>query len=99
MWLSKSQRYEWLLNPHSINMFSSSRNLLVIFTSTILDEKALEQEADCLHQILLNTKLPEHFCTAHELVDRNRISSNRKKILRASRAFLLKPFRFLINKN
>ena len=80
-------------------MFSSNRNLLVIFTSVMLDEKALEQEADCLHLILLNTKSPDHFCTAHELVDRNRISSNRKKILRASRASRLKPFRFLINKN
>ena len=80
-------------------MFSSNRSLLVIFTTAILDEKALEQEVGCLHQILLNTKSPEHFCTAHELVDRNRIISNRKKILRESSASRLKPFRFLINKN
>lgn len=80
-------------------MFNSKRDILVIFTAVMLDEKALEQEADCLQLILLNTKSPEHFCTAHELVDRNRISSNRKKILKASRSSQLRPFRFLINKN
>ena len=80
-------------------MFNTNKNLLLIFTSEMLDEKALEQEADCLHQILLNTKSPDNFCTAHELVDRNRISSNKKRILKASKASRLKPFRFLINKN
>ena len=80
-------------------MISSNRNLLVIFTTRSPDEKAIEQEVECLNQILLNIESPEQFCTAHELVDRNRITSSKKKILKESRHFLMKPFRFLINKN
>jgi hypothetical protein len=41
----------------------------------------------------------EVFCTAHELVARNRITSRKKRILKAAAAFELKPFYFLINKN
>ena len=42
---------------------------------------------------------PIGFCKAHELVNRNRITSNKNKILNATRFEVLKPFRFLINKN
>ena len=41
----------------------------------------------------------ETFCAAHELVARNRITSKKKRILKASAAYELKPFYFLINKN
>jgi hypothetical protein len=80
-------------------MLGTNRNLLVIFNTGLLDEKALEQEVKCLNKILLHSKSPEQFCIAHELVDRNRITSKKKKILRESRYFQLRPFRFLINKN
>ncbi len=80
-------------------MISSNRNLLVIFNSGLLDEKTIEQEVECLNQILLNTESSDQFCTAHELVDRNRITSNKKKILKETKYFRMKPFRFLINKN
>ncbi len=76
-----------------------NRNLLVFFHTGRSDEKFIKQEAECLHQILLNTESAEKFCRAHELVDRNRITSNNKKILRETRHFSLRPFRFLINKN
>ncbi len=80
-------------------MISSNRNLLVIFNTGLLDEKTIEQEVECLNQILLNTESSDQFCTAHELVDRNRITSNKKKILKETKYFRMKPFRFLINKN
>ena len=80
-------------------MMNSNRNLFVLFNTGLLDEKAIEQEVECLNQILLTTESAEQFCIAHELVDRNRITSNKKKILKESRHFLMKPFRFLINKN
>jgi hypothetical protein len=80
-------------------MINSNRNLLVIFSNGSPDEKTIEQEVECLNQILLNIESPEQFCIAHELVDRNRITSNKKKILKESRHYLMKPFRFLINKN
>ncbi|MDZ4807331.1 MAG: hypothetical protein SGI96_03590 [Bacteroidota bacterium] len=80
-------------------MISSNRNLLVVFNTRLPDEKAIEQEVNYLNKILLNIESSEQFCIAHELVDRNRITSNRKKIIKETRYFRLKPFRFLINKN
>jgi hypothetical protein len=80
-------------------MIRTNRNLLVIFNTGLLDEKALEREAKCLNRLLQNAKSPEQFCIAHELVDRNRITSRKRKILRESGYYRLRPFRFLINKN
>lgn len=80
-------------------MMNSNRNLFVLFNIGLLDEKAIEQEVECLNQILLTTESAEQFYTAHELVDRNRITSNKKKIIKETRHFRLRSFRFLINKN
>jgi len=76
-------------------MKNKGGNLLVLFNKKIITK----QEAGCLNQILLFTECPEQFCIAHELVDRNRITSKKEKIVKESRRFLLRPFRFLINKN
>jgi len=70
-------------------------NLLVLFNNKFISK----QEADCLHAILLFTKSPEQFCKTHELVDRNRITSAKRKILKESGRISLRAFRFLINKN
>jgi hypothetical protein len=75
------------------------RNLLVIFNTGLLDEKAIEQETSWLNEILLLTESADQFCIAHELVDRNRITSNKRKITKAASHFRLRPFRFFINKN
>lgn len=80
-------------------MNSSNRNLLVLFNAGWLDEKAIEHKMYCLNQLLLITESSGEFCRANELVDRNYITSNKKKILKASLHFRLKPFRFIINKN
>jgi hypothetical protein len=62
-------------------------------------EQAIEQEVKCINHILVQAESLEQFCRAHELVERYRITSKPKKILRAIRFAELKPFRFLINKN
>ncbi|MFN8288794.1 MAG: hypothetical protein U0U70_00930 [Chitinophagaceae bacterium] len=67
----------------------------------LLPEKGVvtEQELQSLHALLKKTESPEQFCIAHELVNRNRITSDPKKILREARLISPRPFRFFINKN
>ena len=64
-----------------------------------MSEHAIQQEVENLNKLLTQTESPECFCAAHELVDRNSITSNKKKILKESEFYTLRPFRFLINKN
>jgi hypothetical protein len=64
-----------------------------------MSQQAIEQEVDCLNDILGFAESEEQFCVAHELVDRNRITQKPKKILEAVSYMELKPFKFLINKN
>lgn len=80
-------------------MISYNRDILVLLKNESMSEKALEQEAEVLHVLLSTVESPESFCRAHELVDRNNITSKEKKLLEAIRHKELKPFRFLINKN
>ncbi len=68
--------------------------MVLLKTETITDE-----ELTGLHRLIQSIESPEEFCKAHELVDRNRITAKPKRILRESRRYLLRPFRFLINKN
>lgn len=76
-----------------------NRDLLVLLKSEFMSQKAIEQEVEYLNDMLRTTESDEQFCKAHELVDRNSITSNPKKILKAIRYTELKQFRFLINKN
>ena len=76
-----------------------NRDLLVLLKSEFMSQRAIEQEVECLNGMLRTTESDEQFCIAHELVDRNRITSKAKKILKAIRFTELKQFRFLINKN
>ena len=80
-------------------MNSPQRDILVLLRNEFMSEKAIEQHVGQLNEILRNAESPEEFCIAHELVDRNRITSKPRKILYAIRLAELKPFRFLINKN
>lgn len=80
-------------------MLCSSRNLLVHFKTGLLDVNSIKQESLYLKEVLGTTESPDQFCNAFELVNRNRIVANRKKILKESMLFRLRPFRFLINKN
>ncbi len=76
-----------------------NRDLLVLLKSEFMSQQAIEQEVECLNDMLRRTESDDQFCIAHELVDRNRITSNPKKILKAIRFTELRQFRFLINKN
>jgi hypothetical protein len=76
-----------------------NRDLLVLLKSEFMSQKAIELEVEYLNDMLRCTESDEQFCTAHELVDRNHITSNPKKLLKAIRYTELKQFRFLINKN
>ncbi len=76
-----------------------NRDLLVLLKSEFMSQQAIEHEVECLNDMLRRSESDEQFCIAHELVDRNRITSKPKKILRAIRYTELKQFRFLINKN
>ena len=80
-------------------MAKSNRNLLVLFNTELLDDRSIRHEQKLLAEILLILDSPEHFCRAHELVDRNRISADTRKIIKESGPLRLRPFRFLINKN
>ena len=64
-----------------------------------MSEQAIEKEVAYLNGILAIADTPEAFCNANELVDRNSITSSPRRILKESRHFRLREFRFLINKN
>jgi hypothetical protein len=80
-------------------MATFSRNLLVIFNTDLSDEKAISSEHRILSRILIEACSTEQFCIAHELVDRNSITSRSRRIIKESSFRKLRPFRFLINKN
>lgn len=76
-----------------------TRDLLVLLKNEFMSQQAIDHEVECLNDILRTAESDEQFCVAHELVNRNRITSSSRKILKAIRFTELKPFRFLINKN
>jgi len=89
---------EWL-DIKKAQMNNPHRDILILVKDQKMDKRAIEQEIENLNTILLSTESPAQFCTTHELVNRNRITSQVKKILNAIRYTKLKPFRFLICKN
>jgi len=80
-------------------MIFSNRDILVASRHGCMNEQVLEKEIEILHSLLQQIETPELFCRAHELVNRNRITSKPSIILKETRYHRLKPFRFLINKN
>ena len=80
-------------------MLTTNRDILVLLKNEFMTEQTMKQEVELLNELLKQVETPESFCIAHELVDRNRITSKSKMILNATRHYYLKSFRFLINKN
>jgi len=80
-------------------MINLNRDIMVMLKYESMSDDALQLEVEKLNQLFIQTEAPEAFCTAHELVNRNRITSNKKKILKEANLYTLRPFRFLINKN
>lgn len=76
-----------------------NRDLLVLLKNEFASQQAIEHEVECLNHILIQAESYDRFCQAHELVERNGITSKMRNILRATRYPDLKPFVFLINKN
>ncbi len=76
-------------------MISPKRDILVLLKNEFITELELES----LHKLLHTVESPRQFCISHELVDRNCISTRPEKILKESRFYRLRPFRFFINKN
>jgi hypothetical protein len=76
-------------------MLRPRKNILVLVKHEFMQDKQLE----CLHDLLQSLETPEHFCNCHEMIDRDRIHSQPEKMLKESRHFFLRAFRFLINKN
>lgn len=80
-------------------MISGNRNLLLVIRNESMSEQAIETEVQCLNYILTFTDSELNFCKVHELVDRNRITTKHSRILKETRFFQLRPFRFLLNNN
>jgi hypothetical protein len=80
-------------------MRTPDRDLLVLLKNEFMSQRAIEQEVECLNEILRRTELPLEFCKAHELIRRNRITQNARKLLLALHQIQLKPFWFFISKN
>ncbi|RYY56488.1 MAG: hypothetical protein EOO09_06450 [Chitinophagaceae bacterium] len=73
--------------------------MLVLLRNEFMSQQALDYEVQCLHHLLRSAESDEKFCVAHELVERNRITSKYRKLLRVVGTKELKPFQFLLNKN
>ena len=58
-----------------------------------------EEELYYLNNVIVGLENPENFCLVHELVNRNKVTSKKRLILKETRRYTLRPFRFLINKN
>lgn len=75
------------------------RDLLVLLKPDAENPSALDGQLASLHALLVNVERSDIFCSAHELVTRNRITQKPRKILKAVSFVELRPFEFLINKN
>jgi hypothetical protein len=80
-------------------MKNYDRDLLLLYKADAYNEDLLQREVESLHQILLRVERSDIFCSAHELVTRNKITQKVRSILKATRHLKLRPFQFLINKN
>ena len=76
-------------------MINSNRDIMVLLKK----KDITDDDIMLLHQLLHTVESPEQFCLAHELVDRNRITRKPGKIIKETRHYYMRAFRFLINKN
>ncbi|MBO9618756.1 MAG: hypothetical protein J7539_06920 [Niabella sp.] len=76
-----------------------SRDIIFLLKETCFTKEYLKQEMEFVHKIVAAVDNDEAFCTAHELVKRNAITSKRKSIIKAVNRSRLRSFYFLLNKN
>jgi len=75
------------------------RELVLLSKTALMSEKALEKELINLEHLFLYAESATAFCQTHELVLRNRITTQRSKLIQIYHDHKLKPFWFLLNKN
>ena len=75
------------------------RELVLLSKTALMSEKALEKELISLEQLFVYAESEKAFCETHQLVQRNRITSNKKRLINIFYRHQLKPFWFLVNKN
>lgn len=80
-------------------MKNGNRDLLLLLKTASITEAAFEKHMAELNKVLVKVECNDAFCTAHELVTRNSITSKKRKLLQAIAEPELKAFYFLINKN
>lgn len=80
-------------------MKNTNRSLFILFKNEFMSEQAIEHEVENLQFILSCVDSDDQFCLANELVDRNKITDDPRKILKEALQIRLKPFRFIVNKN
>ncbi|AHF17934.1 hypothetical protein [Niabella soli] len=76
-----------------------SRDIIFLLRETCFTKEYLKQEMSFVHKIVASVDNNDTFCSAHELVKRNRITNKRKPIVKAISRTRLKSFYFLLNKN
>jgi hypothetical protein len=84
---------------NDIEMKNPNRELVLLLKMGEMDQHAIEKELVNLDGLLRNVESPDQFSLTHELVDRNRISNNKKKLIKNFNEQELKPFSFFICKN
>jgi hypothetical protein len=81
-------------------MKTPNRDLLVLLKNEFASQQAIEHEVECLNHILVQAESIEQFCRVHELVERLKITSKPRRLIRAIRSGgEMKAFTFLLNKN
>jgi len=75
------------------------RELVLLLKTALMSEKALEKELISLEQLFLYAESETAFCQTHQLVQRNRITSKKARLINIFYTHHLKPFWFLVNKN
>lgn len=74
----------------------TNHKMLVLFFTSIPTQRL---QLDRIRTILQILESPDYFCTANELLNRNTITSNRKRMMKEAKHIRLRSFRFFINKN
>lgn len=80
-------------------MNERKRDIILLVKDTMFNPAVLDREVRHIHEMVGDIETDDNFCRTHELLQRNRITSKRGKIIKALQEKELKPFWFFMNKN